>query len=364
MSDIEERCRKAFKSYGLSSILWNVTYQCDLKCWHCYIGDPKNKKDELNTEQAKKLISTLGDMNVPLLFMTGGEPLLRKDIFDLIKLCKEYDITTVLSSNGLLITKEVARKLRRDNIHYIAVSVYGPPSIHDKIVGLPGSFDKLMENAKACINEGINFCFKTVVSNYTYDHIPYIFKKGSDLGVKSFYICDLVETGRAHDGRDWRISHDQWLELADFLFDKVDVEGGAEVDIGACPSLAPLAIEYFKKKNVDVNHAFERLGSLSSCPIGQGPLGISARGDVLPCIFMQNFSVGNILKDDLRTVAFHPTIQAIAEKNGLKGICGSCSYKQFCGGCRAKSHLNNGDIIDEDFTCLLYSPESDCSDVE
>lgn len=355
MSDVEERCRIAFKNYGISSILWNVTYQCDLKCKHCYIGEPNTEK-ELDTKQAKKLISCIGKMKIPLLFMTGGEPLLRTDIFDLIETCKEYDIITVLSSNGLLINKEVAKKLRQNNIHYIAVSVYGPPPVHDEIVGLPGSFEKLMENARACISEGINFCFKTVVSSYTYDYIPFIFKKGTDLGVKSFYLCDLLETGRAKDGRNWRVSREKWLKLADFLFDKVEVKGGAEVDIGACPSLAPLAIEHFKKKNVDVSHALERLGSLSSCPIGQGSLGISARGDILPCIFMQNFSVGNILKDDLRKAAFHPTIQAIAKKNGLKRICGSCDYKILCGGCRVKAHKNTGDITEEDFTCLLHSP--------
>jgi len=356
MSDIEERCRKAFQKYGVSSILWNVTYQCDLKCKHCYVGNQK-KEEELNTKQAKKLISTIGEMNVPLLFLTGGEPLLRKDIFELIELCKKYDITTVLSSNGLLINKEVARKLRRYNIHYIAVSVYGPPPIHDEIVGLPGSFDKLMENAKACISEGINFCFKTVVSTYTYDHIPYIFEEGNELGVKSFYICDLVETGRAQNRPSWRVPRDKWLKLAEFLFNQVDSEGEAEVDLGACPSLAPLAIEHFKKKNVNVSHALERLTDLSACPIGKGSLGISARGDILPCIFMQDFSVGNILKDDLRTAAFHPVIQSIAKKNELKGICGSCEYKQQCGGCRAKARTTAGDINDEDFTCLLNAPE-------
>jgi MoaA/NifB/PqqE/SkfB family radical SAM enzyme len=81
MSEVEESCRKAFKRYGVSSILWNVTYQCDLKCWHCYVGNSKNAVDQLNTDQAQTLISKIGDMGIPLLFMTGGEPLLRKDIF-------------------------------------------------------------------------------------------------------------------------------------------------------------------------------------------------------------------------------------------------------------------------------------------
>lgn len=356
MSDVEKRCRQAFNSYGISSILWNVTYQCDLKCKHCYIGEPSNKHEELNTKQATDLISNIGDMGIPLLFMTGGEPLLRDDIFDLIQLCKDYDIMTVLSSNGLLINKQAAKKLRKHNVHYIAVSVYGPPSVHDDIVGLPGSFNKLMENAKSCIDEGINFCFKTVVNKYTYEHIPYIFQKGSELGVKSFYLCDLVETGRAHDGRDWRISRDQWLELTDFLFNKVELEQGAEVDMGACPSIAPLAIEHFKKKGWDVTHAFDRLSSLSACPIGEGSLGISARGDILPCIFMQNFSVGNILKDDIRKIALGPEIQSIAKKTQLKGICGSCDYKLLCGGCRAKAKMSTGDIFEEDFTCLYRTP--------
>lgn len=356
VSEIEDRCRKAFKEYGVSSILWNVTCQCDLNCWHCYVGDAKNTGIELNADEAQALVSRIGDMGIPLLFMTGGEPLLRKDIFDIIGSCKDRGITSVLSSNGLLINKEIAHKLKRHNVHYVAVSVYGPAVVHDDVVGLDGSFAKLMENAKSCIDAGINVCFKTVVSNYTYENIPYIVEKGLELGVKSFYMCDLIETGHAQGAGSWRISKSQWLKLADYLFEKVVCSSEAEADMGACPSLAPLAIEHFKNKNADVTHALQRLELLSACPIGKGPLGISAKGDVLPCIFMQGFSVGNVLKDDLRMIAFHPTLQSIANKNNLKGRCGVCIYKSHCGGCRAKAYFSDGDINGEDATCLFEQP--------
>lgn len=356
MSEIEDSCRKAFKEYGVSSILWNVTSQCDLKCWHCYVGDAKNTGIELDQDQAQALISRLGDMGIPLLFMTGGEPLLRKGIFNLIDSCKDHGITTVLSSNGLLINKETARALRKSDIHYIAVSVYGPATLHDQVVGLDGSHAKLMENVKSCIEEGINVCFKTVVSNYTYENIPFIVEKGLELGVKSFYMCDLIETGHAKGAGSWRISKLQWLKLADYLFGRVVCNSEAEADMGACPSIAPLAIEHFKKNNSDVNHALQRLELLSACPIGQGPLGISAKGEILPCIFMQDFSIGNVLKDDLSTIASHPTLRSIASKKQLKGICGSCAYKIHCGGCRAKAYFANGDIYGEDPTCLIKQP--------
>jgi Fe-coproporphyrin III synthase len=352
MNEVEGRCRKAFDNYGLSSILWNVTYECGLKCKHCYVGETKKAENELNTLQAQTLISKIGDMGIPLLFMTGGEPLLRKDTFDLLSSCKDYGITTVLSSNGLLIDGEKARKLKENDVHFLAVSVYGPPAKHDEIVGIEGSYNKLMKNVQECINQEINICFKTVVSSYTYDNIPYIVDKGIELGVKSFYFCDLLETGRAKSAHSWRVPQDKWQTLADYLFSKVIVDGEAEIDLGGCPSMASLAIEYFKeKKNVD--HAIKRLESLSACPIGRGPIGISAKGDILPCIFMQNFSIGNILKDDLRTVRFNPLMQSIAAKNNLKGICGECKYKKLCGGCRAKAFIQTGDIYGEDATCML-----------
>ncbi len=360
MNQVENNCRKAFDTYGLSSILWNVTYECGLKCKHCYVGETKKTENELNSVQAQSLISSIGDMGIPLLFMTGGEPLMRKDTFNLLASCKDYGITTVLSSNGLLIDTEKARQLKKNNVHFLAVSVYGPPAKHDEIVGIEGSYNKLMKNVEECIKEEINICFKTVVSSYTYDNIPYIVDKGIELGVKSFYFCDLLETGRAKSAHSWRVPEEKWRTLADYLFSKVIVDGEAEIDLGGCPSMASLAIEHFKEKQ-NVDHAIKRLESLSACPIGQGPMGISAKGDILPCIFMQNYTIGNVLKDDLRTAASNPLIQSIASKNNLKGICGACNYKKLCGGCRAKAYLADGDIYGEDPTCMINQTASEAS---
>lgn len=351
MDKVESRCRKAFDAYGVSSILWNVTYECGLKCKHCYIGETTKKPSELNHEQAETLVKQIGDMGVPLLFMTGGEPLMRKDTMSLLAQCKDYGITTVLSSNGLLLDSEKIAELKRYNVHFLAVSLYGSQARHDETVGIEGAYNKLLKNVKECIDNDINICFKTVVSSYTYDMIPQIVDKGMELGVKSFYLCDLLETGRAKGADSWAVPKEKWQELAQYLFSKVVVDGDAEIDLGGCPSMATLALEHFQKTR-DVTHAVERLEHLSACPIGRGPLGISAKGDILPCIFLQQFSVGNVLKDDLRTAAFHPTVQAIAQKNGLKGACGACQYKKLCGGCRAKAYLE-GDIFGEDKTCML-----------
>ncbi len=271
MNEVESRCRKAFGNYGVSSLLWNVTYECGLKCKHCYVGETKKGHRELNQKEAQSLVSLIGDMGIPLLFMTGGEPLMRKDTLDLLSLCKDYGITTVLSSNGLLLDADKISQLKRSNVHFLAVSLYGPAAKHDDVVGIEGSYDKLMKNVKECINQDINICLKTVVSSYTYENIPFIVEKGIELGVKSFYFCDLLETGRAQGEKGWRVSKKNWQTLAEFLFDKVVVEGEAEIDLGGCPSMASLAIEHFKEtKNVD--HAIERLENLSACPIGQGPV--------------------------------------------------------------------------------------------
>jgi len=352
MNEVESRCRKAFDDYGVSSILWNVTYECGLKCKHCYVGETKRLEQELNHEQAQNLVSQIGDMGIPLLFMTGGEPLMRKDTLSLLSQCKDLGVTTVLSSNGLLLDSEKIQLLRRNNVHFLAVSLYGPPAAHDEVVGISGSYEKLMGNVKECISQGINICFKTVISSYTYDNIPFIVGKGIELGVKSFYLCDLLETGRAMGVHGWRVSNENWQKLSQYLFDKVVVDGEAEIDLGACPSMASLAIEHFKtSRNVD--HALQRLTGLSACPIGRGSLGINAKGDILPCIFMQNFSIGNVLKDNLRKAAFDPLLQAIASKDQLSGVCGTCQYKSMCGGCRAKAYLKNGDIYGEDPTCML-----------
>lgn len=353
MTAIEKRCREAHEKYGISTVIWNTTRQCGLKCTHCYIGDDQDLSGELSFSEVTSFLSQLRDMGVPLLFLTGGEPFLRKDIFEILRLCKDYQITTVLSSNGLLLDDEKIDALLRLNVHYIALSLYGPPSQHDAIVGLPQSHDKIIENAQKCIKKGIKVAFKTVVSSYTYENIPYILEKGLSVGAKAFYLCDLIETGRAEGAKFWRISNEQWVRLAEYLFNKVIVKGEAEIDIGACPSLAPLAIEYFRDREYDTEHAFKRLTSMSACPVGQGPISISANGDILPCNFMQAFKLGNIRQDSLAEVASSKLLQTIANKTELKGKCGVCRYKTLCCGCRAKAYLNNKDINDQDPTCIL-----------
>ncbi len=358
MSDIERRCRKAYDEHGVSSVIWNVTSSCDLKCKHCYIGDNVDTSKELDEKEARQLVNRLGDIGVPLLFMTGGEPLLRDDIFDIIENCRDNNITTVLSSNGLLLEEDKVRDLKRHEVHFNAVSLYGPKKVHDDVVGLPGSYEKIMRGVQNCIENDINVCFKTVVSNYTYPHIPYIIEKGLDMGVKAFYLCDLIEAGRAEGAAFWRISTEQWVELADHLFQKVIVRGEAEIDIGGCPSIGPLAIEYFSKRDRDVSHAHERLRSMSACPVGKGPISINARGDVLPCNFMQDYPLGNIREKSISELAQHPVLRSLADKENISGKCGDCKYKIHCMGCRAKAYINLGDIEGEDRTCIVNFGEN------
>lgn len=353
MTSVEKRCREAYAKHGISTVIWNTTRQCGLQCTHCYIGDTQDQIDELSPSQAASFLSQLHDMGVPLLFLTGGEPLLRKDIFEILKQCKDYNITTVLSSNGLLLDDQKIDALLSYDVHYIALSLYGPASQHDAIVGLPQSHDKILENAQKCLKKGIKVAFKTVVSSYTYENIPYIIDKGLSIGAKAFYLCDLIETGRAKDSKFWRITPQQWDRLAEYLFDKVIVKGEAEIDIGACPSIAPLAIEYFKDKGYDTDHAFKRLSSMSACPIGQGPISVSAKGAILPCNFMQDFKIGNVRQGDLANLKGNAILEAIANKTALKGKCGACKYKTLCCGCRAKAYIANKEIQDEDPTCIL-----------
>ncbi|MCW3982551.1 MAG: radical SAM protein [Candidatus Bathyarchaeota archaeon] len=353
MTHVEKRCREAYTKHGISTVIWNTTRQCGLNCTHCYIGDTQDTTGELNTSEVASFLAQLHEMGVPLIFLTGGEPLLRKDIFEILKLCNDYQITTVLSSNGLLLNDQKIDALLSYNVHYIALSLYGPAAQHDSIVGLPQSHDKIIENAQKCIQKGIKVAFKTVVSSYTYDNVPYIIEKGLSLGVKAFYLCDLIETGRAENAKFWRISPEQWGTLAEYLFDKVIVKGEAEIDIGACPSLAPLAVEYFKAKGYDIAHAIQRLSSMSACPVGQGPISVSAKGDILPCNFMQQFKLGNVRQNDLAKLKENQLLKSIATKTNLKGKCGSCQYKKLCCGCRAKAYLTNKDIEDQDTTCIL-----------
>ena len=353
LSEIGKRTVEAFQDRRPSEIIWNITNRCNLFCKHCYVAaDIHQAAAELSTEEALDLVRQIGEAKVPLLFLTGGEPFLRPDLYAILARVQEYGIKVVMSTNGLFIDDAAADKLAQYNVDYVAISLYGPEAFHDEYVGAKGSFRRALENIARLRKRGIKVGVKTTVNEATFPYFYDLVQVAKDLGSGLIYACDLIASGRAVPEREKRITNEQWLEIADFIVDDVlnTPEGGMEYDIGAIPSLAVVILRRLEERGVDTEKGKARMRIKSSCPVGKGLMGINSEGYVLPCSFVQEFNVGNVR--DLGVRGAVEKLFALGEAP-VKGQCGTCASVNLCRGCRVKAYHDCGDILGEDPSCLL-----------
>ena len=342
LADIERRCLRAYEEHGVGEVLWLLTGNCNLRCVHCYVEAP-SAYDELTTTEALKVAREIAELGVPIVFLSGGEPLMRRDLFEILSALNEHGVLTVLSCNGQLLDRGVVRRLRRCGVQLVAVPIYGPPQLHDRLTGVEGSFKRVVDAIKACVSEGVDVCVKTLVTSLNYAHIPSLLEMCIDMGVKAFYICDLVDVGRARPLKGSRVSPAQWRRLLDHLVEltrrfKVEV-----IDIGAMPSAAPYLIERFGAPR----------NAIPGCPAGRGFIAIKPSGKVSPCNFLLEVEVGDLRSTSLEEVVRSSAIlERLRSPRGFKGPCGECRFNELCGGCRAKAYLS-GDLEGSDPTCLL-----------
>lgn len=358
LSEIED---KAFTAYTLgrpSEIIWNITNRCNLLCEHCYIASDDHKRDgELTDEETIDLVHRMGAAGVPLLFLSGGEPMVRPNFWEILAEAKAQGIRVTISTNCTKIDREAARRLKANGVDYIATSLYGPAEFHDALVRVPGTRDKVVNAIKILREEGVGVAIKSAVSKDTWPHIYDLIQEAKDLGCGLIYLCDLITSGRSEGHDDGRISAEQWRELADFIIDDVikqteNGEKGLEYDIGAMPSFVPYVAEQLVLRGYDITPALTRLKVMTSCPVGKGFMNINSVGGIMACQFAQDYTVGNI-----RDISLPDAVAKLFElgRSDSKGACSAseCAYHDICRGCRTKAWHQFQDVLAEDTTCML-----------
>lgn len=353
---LEKKCSEAYKRFGVAEVVWLVTRKCNLRCLYCHVDAAKLNDAELTTNESMKVISELSELGVPVIFISGGEPLIREDIKQILQELKDHRIKIVLSCNGLLLDKQNRQSIRENDVWYVAVSIHGPKHIHDRIVGRKGTFEKVTKNIDACRKENIKICVKSIVTEENYQYIPWVVDYScTEHEVNAFYICDMVSTGRAKGLKP--IDRFKWRNLLDILMDKIIEHDICTMDIGAHPSAASYVIHKLENEKIgkNIRNFKNSLEKVKACPATRGFISISPEGDVLPCNFMHGYTVGNVHKSSLKDILLSSNKLAALRRSRPKGYCSSCVYRCFCSGCRAKAFIN-GDLFGEDPTCLLNSP--------
>jgi radical SAM protein with 4Fe4S-binding SPASM domain len=358
-------CRKALPgaagSLGMGCIgfpanpVWEMTNKCNLRCIHChtYGGDGK---DELTTEEAKRLFDQLAEVpEFRMLAFTGGEPLIRPDLFELLAYSKTLGFTNTLATNATLIDDSVAIRLNEHGVVIAAVSLDGfDAKTHDMIRGQPGVFDAAIEGIKALNKAGILLHINITVMDYNLSELERMMSLIEELDAGILLIYQLVPVGRGRDISDVALDIEGNERLVRFM---VDAQSKIKAIIE--PVAGPQYWSYLLNKS-GINEGpllwlAEKV--FHGCSAGRGFVYIKPDGEVWPCPFIE-MSAGNIKEKPFNQIwTESPLFETLRNReNLLKGSCGSCEYKKVCGGCRGRAWAMTGDYMAEDPLCFIHPP--------
>ncbi|MDY0339981.1 MAG: radical SAM protein [Coriobacteriia bacterium] len=354
-SEAENKALKCAELGRPSDIIWNITNRCNLRCTHCYMSaDAHVLPDELSDEETIDVVRRMGEAGVPVVFLSGGEPMMRPNFWDILAEVNKQGVRPTISTNCTMIDEAAAKRLKEYGVRWIATSMYGPADFHDEMVGVPGTHARVLRAITALRAENVGVVLKTALSVDTWPYIFDIIQMAKDRDCGMIYICDLITSGRSEGEDDARVTVEQWRELADFIVeDMMDPDLQFEYDVGALPSVIPYIAERFIERGVDVSKGLERLKIMSACPVGKGHMNLSSEGNIMPCQFAQDWIVGNI-----REMSFAEATEKLyqIDLQEAEGMCApeNCEYSRICRGCHAKAWQREGNYMAEDRTCILH----------
>lgn len=387
--------RMPFTPAGPFEVVWNFTRRCNLRCKHCYEDAGARGYPELSTDEAKQVIdvlSKIAGVGIPALSFSGGEPLTREDFFEVASYAKGRIPYISIASNGTLITKDNAKKIKDAGVDYVEISVDGiTPYIHDEFRGVPGTFEKAIQGVKNCVEEGIDTCIATVIHKGNLAETKDIIKLVKELGVR-FIHFNYIPTGRAKEHAMLDLTPDERLyvlrtigeETIDLYMQAKEEEmrfGTSTVKVDRFFSTSPQYASVIKELSrqmgerfmVEAHYAAKKgvenvANFLGGCGAGRLYCAIEPNGDIKPCVFFPTCNstvIGNVLKDDFEDIWDDPLLWQLRTREGLETYivdgrevgCGGCHDKYICGGCRARAYSYfNGNVMAPDVGCIRNKP--------
>lgn len=342
-------------------VMWNCTNSCNLSCKHCYLAAGPQLENELTTAEALQMIDELTDMKIPLLGLTGGEPLVREDLCALAEYAVDGGLRVIVSSNGTLIDEKRAKEMKRVGVHYVGISLDGAsPEMHDDFREMPGSFDDAIRGIRACTKVGLKTGIRVTLTKRSYPDIPAILKLAKKLGVPRLCFYYLVPSGRGKEITKWDLTLGQRKNLLDFLYSEAKISGeDVEILTVDGPMDGVYILQRLKEERPEMCDDISRLLELSGgCSAGNKICGIGPDGSVHPCQFMTEVTVGSIRErslDEIWKDTDNEILNMFRDRDRLKGKCGRCEYRAICGGCRIRAYQQFDDYLQEDPVCF-YTP--------
>ncbi|WP_456400037.1 radical SAM protein [Persephonella sp.] len=338
-------------------LIWNLTNACNLFCKHCYSAANLKRSDEPSIDEIKKQIPYLKKAGVKVLILSGGEPLLRDDLFEIAALFKENGFSVTLSTNGILINKSNIEEIKK-YFSYVGISIDGDEKTHDAFRGMTGSFSKALNSLRLLIDAGIKTGLRFTISSFTYKSIPFIFDLAEKEKIPKIYFSHLVYSGR---GRNLtQAEKDDYRKIVEYIIDRsffyVEENININVVTGNNEADGVILLQEFSKRFPEKKDLlYKNLKIWGGNQAGVRIFDIDHRGNVKPDTYFP-LKLGNIKEKNFYEIWNSNGILSKLREHPRKieGRCKQCEYIEICNGnSRSRAYAVYGDYFKEDPECYI-----------
>jgi Fe-coproporphyrin III synthase len=351
-------------------VVYNCLRACNLRCIHCYAhATGEEAADLLSTAEAKAMIDSAADFGCPVMLFSGGEPLMRKDVFELMRHAASRGLRTTLSTNGTLITPEVAAELKTCRMGYVGVSLDGSRATHDRFRRTEGCFDRALVGIDNCKAAGLRTGLRITLTRHNHQDVPQILDLIVEREIQRVCFYHLVYTGRGSDLIESDLDHDQTRAVMDLILERtleLHARGHAkEVLTVDNHADGPYLWLWAQRHHPELaGRIWAMISTNRAQSTGQGISCVSWNGDVSPDQFWRDKVLGNVRKNSFGQIWMDPAntfLRDLRRREDLvKGKCSRCRFLDVCrGGFRARAEAKFNDLWAEDPACYLTWEETE-----
>ena len=341
----------------LRMVAWELTRSCNLACVHCRASAEQGPyPGELSKEEVLRVMDGIAVIGKPVIIMTGGEPLLRADIFDLARYGTDKGFRMVMATNGTLLTDGIVKEMKASGIQRVSISLDGPNAeTHDAFRMATGSFAGSLRGIERLKKGGIEFQINTTITQINLHLVSDILRLAVDLGAVAHHIFLLVPTGRGKELQDQEISALDYEKTLGWFYEQKD-QVPLQLKATCAPHYYRILRQRAKKEGKTVTSKEYGLDAMTrGCLGGVSFCFISHVGQVQPCGYLE-LNSGNVRERSFQEIwANSEVFQSLRNTDGYQGKCGRCEFRKVCGGCRARAYETSGDYMAEEPYCI-YEP--------
>ncbi|MEA3386418.1 MAG: radical SAM protein [Thermodesulfobacteriota bacterium] len=341
-------------------LAWEITRRCNLHCVHCRSSSELEEKEhpDFSTSEAFRVLDDIASYAKPVVVLSGGEPLLREDVFDIAHYGTKKALRMCLATNGTFVTPEVCIKIKDSGICMVSLSLDGATAgVHDDFRRQPGAFEYAINAARLFREHGISFLINSSFTRRNQDEIPKVYKLAKEIGATAWYMFMIVPTGRGKEIMEELISPEDYETLLNWHYEMEKKEKDILVRPTCAPHYYRIRLQKAKEYGERVKHRSLKFstGGSKGCLAGQLISLIDVDGNVLPCSYFP-LPAGNIKENSFKEIWEESTLfKELRDFSSYKGRCGACEYIRVCGGCRARAYAIHGDYLAEEPFCA-YVP--------